>query len=143
MHPLHDAAIRMYDGALRALDTKAQIFLGFMTLTMGSVFARLEDMGTPRTVRVAEVLLFLSAVACFVYCLYPRRGKRASRGLFDTNLSGDEIVRMLDEAGDEHDLSSSVATLHDIYRIKARSVALGITLVGVYVLTVALTFAVS
>lgn len=136
--------VKMYEGALRALDTKAQIFLAFLTITMNSAYARLMTIELPPAVRLGEVALFLGAVMCFVFCLYPRRGKRSANGLFDLGLTGAQLIALMERnRGSEIDLSPNVATLHEIYRIKARSVALGIVLIGLYATTVALAFAVT
>ena len=136
-----EAVIKMYDGALRALDTKSQIFLAFLTITMTPVFTRLHDMGLPLWVRAAEAVLFTAATASFVFCLFPRRGKRTTHGLFDTDMSGAEVATMLEQSGFDFDATGPIETLHDIYRIKARAVTLGIALIAVHILTVAVTFA--
>ncbi|MGR3455768.1 hypothetical protein [Pseudooceanicola sp.] len=140
----HDAnVVKMYEGALRALDTKAQIFLAFLTITMNSAYARLLSLDLPAPIRVAEVVLFLSSVLCFIVCLYPRRGKRSANGLFDTGISGAQLLALMERNGDAMDLSSNVAVLHEIYRVKVRSVALGIVLIALYAASVALAYAVS
>lgn len=140
----HDAnVVKMYEGALRALDMKAQIFLAFLTITMNSAYARLLSLDLPPLLRVGEVALFLAAVLCFVVCLYPRRGRRSANGLFDTGLSGAQLIALMERNGAVMDLTPNVATLHEIYRIKARSVAVGIVLIALYATSVAIAFAVS
>lgn len=134
----YDGIIRMYDGALRALDTKAQIFLAFLTLTMPGLVGRFQAGGLPMPLRMAEMLLFLITASTFIWCLYPRRGRKGRHLLFDTRRRGAEIAADL-AAGVTVDSSATVATLHDIYCQKARSVSLGITLVGVYLVTIAVT----
>jgi len=143
MADTRDSVIRMYDGALRALDTKSQIFLAFLTITLTPVFSRLSELGLSPAVRAAEAGLFLAACAAFVFCLYPRRGRRSAQGLFDTALRGEQITALLAASDNAHDPSASIATLHDIYRIKARSVGFGTMLLGIYILTVAVTLAIA
>jgi hypothetical protein len=136
-----EAVIKMYDGALRALDTKAQIFLAFLTVTMTPVFTRLHELGLPLWARGAESLLFVGATAAFVYCLFPRRGRRSAQGLFDTELKGAEVTGLLAKSSYELDASAPITALHDIYRIKARAVTVGIVLIAVHIVTVAVTLA--
>jgi len=139
----HDAnVVKMYEGTLRALDTKAQIFLAFLTITMNSAYARLMSLDMPTVLRVGEVALFLGSVLCFVHCLYPRRGRRAVNGLFDTGLKGIELSALLARNPDQMDLSSNVAVLHDIYRVKVRSVSIGIVFLTLYAISVAIAFAI-
>jgi len=136
----HAAALKMYDGALRALDTKSQIYLAFLTITMFPAFGRLAGLELPLIVRAGEMALFMGAMLSFTICLYPRRGRRAENGLFDTSLKGERVAVLLTEVGETLDLGPNVATLHDIYRVKARAVAFGIVLVALYATTVACSY---
>lgn len=127
----------MYDGSLRALDTKSQIFLAFLTVTMTPVFTRLHDLGLPLWMRAAEGVVFCGAVAAFVWSLFPRRGKRSVQGLFDTDLTGEEVATLLERADYELVARDPLVTLHEIYRIKARAVTVGIYLLAIHIITVA------
>jgi len=138
-----ETILGIYDGALRALDTKAQIFLAFMTITMTPVFTRLNDLGLPLWVRFIEIGVFAGATIAFVVCLYPRRGKRAAHGLFDITRKGEDVARELGEPGYQLDLLHPMATLHDIYRIKNIAVTVGIILVLIHILTVSVIFAIA
>lgn len=135
--------IKLYEGSLRALDTKSQIFLAFMAITITPVFTRLGSMGLPTWLQLIEGVLVALSTLAFVYCLFPRRGTRSVYGLFDTKLSGKAVAERLRNSGYEIDGGESVAVLHDIYRVKSASVAVGTLFVAIYIVSVALAFALS
>ncbi len=137
----HDSTLKLYEGSLRALDTKAQIFLAFLAITLSPVFNRFDDLGVAFWVMALHGVCVAGATLAFVFCLMPRRGGRSSRGIFDTSVSGREVAEHLQAADYRFDPVDTIAALHDIYRIKARSVALGTWLVGIYILSVAASFA--
>lgn len=141
MSDSRDSIIKMYEGALRALDTKSQIFLAFLVITVPPVFGRLENMGMPFWARVVEGVCVAGATLAFVLCLFPRRGRRSSHGLFDINLKGLTVAALLKDAGYSFDAGEPIAALHDIYRIKAQLVMLGTGLIAAYILSVAVSFA--
>lgn len=135
-----EAVIKLYEGALRALDTKAQIFLAFLAITMAPVFNRLDAMGAPYWVRVSECLLIVAATLAFIFCLFPRRGQRSDHGLFDTRLEGGKVSKLLQASDYSYDTGETVAALHDIYRVKSASVTFGTALIAIYMLSVAASF---
>ena len=137
-----DSILKLYEGSLRALDTKSQIFLAFLAITMPPVFNRFEAVGLAQWVRVLDGVCVAGATLAFVFCLMPRRGRRASQGIFDTSLSGREVAEQMLAADYAFNPVDPIAALHDIYRLKARSVTLGIWLVTIYILSVAASFAV-
>lgn len=135
-----DAVTKLYEGALRALDTKAQIFLGFIAITMAPLFNRLDAIGAPFWVKASECTLVAVATMAFILCLFPRRGKRSDHGMFDTSLDGREMVTLLQKTDYEFDISLTVATLHDIYRVKSFTVAVGTGLIAIYMCSIAVSF---
>jgi hypothetical protein len=141
MNPHHESIAKLYEGALRALDTKAQIMIAFLAITMAPVFTRFEVMGIPYAIRALDGVCVAGAVLAFVYCLMPRRGRRTEGGLFNTSVTGEQLARQLDTPGMAFDPVQSVIALHDIYRLKARSVSIGIWLAAIYILSVAGSFA--
>ncbi|WP_102108948.1 hypothetical protein [Oceaniglobus roseus] len=141
MSSQHDSVLKLYEGALRALDTKSQIFLAFLAITMPPVLSRFDAGGMAQWFRIVDGICVAGATLAFVYCLMPRRGRRTTRGLFDTGLSGREVATRLQQEDYTFDAIEPIAALHDIYRLKARSVRLGIWLVAAYILSVAAGFA--
>ena len=123
-----DAVIKLYEGAIRALDTKSQIFLAFIAITMAPVFNRLDAMGAPFWLRAAECALVAAATLAFIYCLFPRRGQRSEHGVFDTSMQGSDVMKMLQASDYNYNIGETVASLHDIYRVKSNSVAFGTAL---------------
>lgn len=135
-----DAVVKLYEGALRALDTKSQIFLAFIAITMTPVFNRLDALGAPFWIKASESVLVAVATLAFVLCLLPRRGQRSQHGVFDTSLPGEKVRELLQHAESPFDLGETVATLHDIYRIKTASVTVGTGLIALYLFSVAASF---
>lgn len=141
MSDSQDRVISMYEGALRAVDTKAQIFLAFLTITIAPVFGRLAELEAPSPIRIFEGVLFGLTAIMFVVCLYPRRGKAPTLVLFSLSRSGEEVGAHVTAPDFVPDRAGTLAVLHDIYRVKVRSVTAGIVFLTAYVLTAALALA--
>lgn len=129
----HDNLIRMYEGALRAIDTKAQIFMAFLTISFAPILGQLSAFSVPQPVKIAAVALCVVSTLLFAVCLYPRRAKRAPQLVFDIHRRGDEVGAFVTAPGFVLDETATIATLHDIYVIKVRSVTAGILALAGYV----------
>lgn len=135
--------VRMYEGALRALDTKAQIFLGFLTLSVAPVFTRLAALEAPWPARTGEALLFGASVLAFVVCLWPRRGARSSQMLFDVTKTEAELRAAAAREPFEIDYADTIGTLHGIYVMKVRALRAGTVLLAAYALSAAAALAIA
>lgn len=129
-----DSLIRMYEGALRAIDTKAQIFLAFLTISIAPVLGQLSAGTTPQAVKLAAASLCAGSVLLFAFCLYPRRAKRAHQPVFDIFRRGEEVGAFVTAPDFVLDETATISTLHDIYVIKVKSVSAGILMLAGYVL---------
>ncbi len=141
MSDSRDNLIRMYEGSLRAVDTKAQIFMAFVTITIAPLFGRLSQVDAPLAARLAVAGLCGASTLLFVICLYPRRAKRAPQMMFDISRKGTEVGALVTAPDFRLDEAATIATLHDIYVIKVRAVTAGILLLAAYVLAAMLTLA--
>lgn len=135
-----DAILKLYEGSLRALDTKAQIFLAFLAITMTPVFARFEVMDMAAGVKMLVGACVALATFSFIFCLVPRRGRRSQNGIFEIHVTGSEVAARLRGPEVVFDPFQTIAVLHDIYRQKSRSVTVGTWLVAIYILTAAAGF---
>ena len=136
-----DNLIRMYEGALRAIDTKAQIFLAFLTISIAPILGQLSASDTPQTAKFAAAVLCAGSTLLFAFCLYPRRAKRAHQPVFDIHRRGEEVGAFVTAPGFVLDEMATISTLHDIYVIKVRSVTAGILMLAGYVLVAMFTLA--
>lgn len=133
--------VRLYEGALRALDTKAQIYLAFVTLSLAPVFTRLATSGAGWPVRVGAAALVAATVLAFIVCLFPRRGARSTQMLFDLSKTEAELRRYAARDEFEIDYADTIGTLHGIYVVKTRALRVGTVLVALYALAAAAALA--
>lgn len=123
----------MYEGAIRALDTKAQIFLALLTITVGPLAARLSAAELPLWVRAIHAGFFCAAALLFVLCLFPRSGPRGQGVIFDLSRTPEQVRDHVSDPGFALDFGQSAGVLHGIYRAKRRRMRAGVVLLGVYV----------
>ncbi|MDF2235326.1 hypothetical protein P2H44_22435 [Albimonas sp. CAU 1670] len=128
-----DTILRMYEGAIRALDTKAQIFLAVLTITVSPLAARLSEAHLPLWARALQAAFFCAATLLFILCLLPRSGRPGTGMLFDSARTPEEVAAHVSRTDFGVDYAASIGVLHGIYLAKRRRMRAGVVLVGIYV----------
>jgi len=129
----HETVLRTYEGAIRALDTKAQVFLAVLTITVSPLALRLSEADLPLWTRALQAGFFCAATLLFILCLLPRSGPRGSGMLFDSARSPAEVAAHVGAPDFAVDYAATVGVLHGIYLAKRRRMRAGVVLVGIYV----------
>ncbi len=133
-----DGVARMYESAIRAIDTKAQIFLALLTITVSPIFARLSAFEASLYTRAGTAAVFLGCCAMFVLCLIPR-GDRGGM-LFNPARSAEEVRAHVARPDFAPDLSATIGVLHRIYAAKTRRLRIGVALLALYLAIIGATF---
>lgn len=123
--------IDMYDNAIRAADTKAQIILVFATLFLNPAFSTAERLEFERWMYVVIVLEFVAAAVFFVAAVLPRTSLPGTSGLFSHRFSGADN-EFADPSKVQDDMLDQK---HEIYFAKLRYVRLGMIMSFVQVVT--------
>ncbi len=128
-----ESVLRIYEGAIRALDTKAQIFLALLTITVGPLAARFAAAELPLWVRALQAAFFCAAALLFILCLFPRSGPRGQGVIFNLSRTPEQVRAHVSDPGFVLDFGESAGVLHGIYLAKRRRMREGIIVLGVYV----------